>query len=158
MRPQPAAYILDSFAILAYLEDEPGAQKVEELLEQREIPLYVCTISLGEVLYLLLREEEETVAQQDLAKIQQSAILQIDTDWPLIEQAAKIKAGGGLSFADCFVVATAQRVHGVVVTGDPEFQKPEGQGLVQVLWLPAPDFQVQVTAGQKDPEKTASTS
>ncbi len=34
--------------------------------------------------------------------------------------AARIKARGGLSYADCFVIATAQRYRAPLLTGDPE--------------------------------------
>jgi predicted nucleic acid-binding protein len=34
--------------------------------------------------------------------------------------AARLKAGGGISYADCFAIATAQRYQAPLFTGDPE--------------------------------------
>ena len=44
----------------------------------------------------------------------------LDPDWPLVSAAAKIKARGGLSYADAFCIATAVRVEAPLWTGDPE--------------------------------------
>ena len=43
-----------------------------------------------------------------------------EPDAALVMAAARIKAGGGLSCADCFVIATAQRYQAPLLTGDPE--------------------------------------
>jgi predicted nucleic acid-binding protein len=41
-------------------------------------------------------------------------------DWPLVVAAARLKAGGGISYADAFCVATAERHRAPLYTGDPE--------------------------------------
>jgi len=43
-----------------------------------------------------------------------------EPDSELVLAAARIKAGGGISYADCFVIATAQRREAPLLTGDPE--------------------------------------
>jgi predicted nucleic acid-binding protein len=43
-----------------------------------------------------------------------------DPDWPLVRAAAQIKVRGGLSYADAFCVATAERHGATLATGDPE--------------------------------------
>ena len=47
--------------------------------------------------------------------------------------AAHIKAGYPLAYADAFVIAAPVALSGVILTGDPEFEIVEG--LVQVEWL-----------------------
>jgi len=44
----------------------------------------------------------------------------LDPDWDLVVVAAKVKASGGLSYADAFCVATADRLDAVLWTGDRE--------------------------------------
>ncbi len=44
----------------------------------------------------------------------------VDPDWSLVEAAARVKARGGLSYADAFCVATAERLDAPLWTGDPE--------------------------------------
>lgn len=48
---------------------------------------------------------------------------QVPRQKPLRQElaAAHVKAGLCVSYADAFVIALAQQVGGVVVTGDPEF-------------------------------------
>ncbi len=49
-------YVLDTFAVLTYLGDEEGADKVEELLDRAkngEIKLIMNYVNLGEVWSLL---------------------------------------------------------------------------------------------------------
>ena len=52
-------YVLDSFALIAYLEDEDGTEEVEEILLQTEkqgVEIYLCVVNLGEVYYITYRE------------------------------------------------------------------------------------------------------
>jgi len=51
----------------------------------------------------------------------------------LLMRAAEIKAQFAISYADCFVVATAELFSGSILTGDPEFKKVEH--LVTVNWV-----------------------
>ena len=41
-------------------------------------------------------------------------------DWPLVVAAARLKAAGGISYADAFCVASAERHQVPLYTGDPE--------------------------------------
>lgn len=50
-----------------------------------------------------------------------------DPDWPLVRVAARVKARGGLSYADSFAVATAHRHRAPLYTGDPELVSPGGE-------------------------------
>ena len=48
-------YILDSFALLAYFENEISADIVKDLLHQaldQKIELMLCAINLGEIYYI----------------------------------------------------------------------------------------------------------
>lgn len=109
--------VLDSWAVLAYLKDEPAAARIEaEWLSQ---PPAISSINLGEVLYMRIRESGAEAAAADVATIRRSSTI-IDPDWELVSAAAQIKAGGGLSYADAFCVATAERLSVTLWTGDPE--------------------------------------
>ena len=61
-------YVLDTSALLAYIEDEEGAEKVESLLAQAEEEraiLLVSFITYTEIFYITLRERgEETAAER----------------------------------------------------------------------------------------------
>ncbi|MFQ5486069.1 MAG: PIN domain-containing protein [Desulfobacterales bacterium] len=51
----------------------------------------------------------------------------------IIMSASEIKAEYAISYADCFAVATAQKLGASIVTGDPEFKKVES--LVKIEWI-----------------------
>ena len=111
------AIVLDTWALLALLNDEPAAGRVEDAW-QREKPV-ICSVNLGEALYVLIRAHGEAAARKtvDRARAELSVL---DPDWNLVVEAARTKAGGGLSYADCFALATARRTGGRLWTGDPE--------------------------------------
>lgn len=135
-----SVFVLDSYAILAYLQDEPAASRIEKLLEsasRQKSRLLFSLINLGELLYITERRGGIVKAQDALALIQQLAIEIVSADEQLVFAAAHIKANHPLSYADSFVVAVALQEGATILTGDPEFQAVED--LVKVEWLPTPD-------------------
>ena len=130
-------YVLDSFALLAYFEDELGAETVENLLRQAQkqtITLYLSLINLGEVYYITQRERGQDKAIETLALIDQLSIQQQPVDRALVLTAASLKANHAISYADAFAVGLAQQLRLPAVTGDPEFHKVTT--LIEVVWLP----------------------
>ena len=130
-------YVLDSFALLAFLADEPGADIVREVLEfgqRHDGSVWISVINLGECLYIVEREQGLTAAHRAIAAIRQMPVKEVTADRERMFAAAHIKAHHRLSFADAFAVALAQEKSATVVTGDPEFKQVES--LVPVLWLP----------------------
>ena len=130
------SYILDSFALLAYLQDEPVAGRIEKRLENAgkgKCRLFFSLINLGEVLYITERWGGVAKAQDALALIRQLPIEIIPADEQIVFAAAHIKANYSLSYADCFVVAVALQENATILTGDPEFETIET--LAKVEWL-----------------------
>ena len=130
-------YVLDSFALLAFLADEPGADIVREVLEygqRHDGSVWISVINLGECLYIVEREQGLTAAHRVIAALRQLPVKEAIADRERTFAAAHIKAYHKLSFADAFAVALAHEKSAAVVTGDPEFKQVEA--LVPVLWLP----------------------
>jgi uncharacterized protein len=131
--------VLDSWAILAWLQDErPAAQKVQKLLDDAEagaLQLCMSIVNVGEVYYRLAKAhgEEEAGAFFRDVKIMPLKILSVPNG--LVLEAAKLKGRYPISYADAFVAATAIREKGRVVTGDPDFKQFIGSGIVEVEWL-----------------------
>ena len=129
-------YLLDSFALLAYLNDEAGCTRVQEILalaEGRKCRVVMCLVNLGEVLYITERERGLAMAQGVLALTESLALELLDASRDLVLDAAHIKANHPLSYADAFATAAAVRENAVVVTGDPEFRSVEE--LIKIEWL-----------------------
>lgn len=134
---QSAVYVLDSFALLAYFQDEPAADAVERLLvqaRQGEIYLAVAAVNLGEVVYRTIRARGHTRASEVLVAFSDYQIEAMDVDWDLALAGAEIKGTYRMSYADCIAAALARRLDATLVTGDPEFRQVEG--LVAIEWLP----------------------
>lgn len=136
MSAEQQIYILDSFAVLAYLAGESGMQRVREVLEaamRSNIRAYLSMLNLGEVLYITEREQGLAQAQAVLAAIEQLPIDILEVTKERVLAAAHVKANHRLAYADAFAVAAAQELEGKVLTGDPEFKSVEA--LVPVEWL-----------------------
>lgn len=135
-------YVLDSFALLALFQDEPGADQVDQLLrgaQRGQVYLAMTVINLGEVIYRTIREKGLARADEVLARIEELAIKIVDVDRELALTAAYLKGSHRLAYAGCMVAALAQRVDGTIVTGDPDFHQLES--VVSVQWLPAAEAQ-----------------
>ena len=133
---QKSIYILDSFALLAFLEGEPSADRIRVILQaaQEERALvYLSVINLGEVLYITERERSLVIAQQVLAALEQLPLELLEASQTRVLAAAHIKANYPISYADAFAVAAAQEFQATVVTGDPEFAKVTA--IIRVEWL-----------------------
>ena len=133
---EPSAFVLDTFALLAYLQDEPAAARVELLMEQAikdKYRLYISIINLGEVLYIIERRGKASKAQEALALIRQLPIEILAADEPAVFSAAHIKASHALSYADACAVAAALYENACILTGDAEFKGLEK--MVKVEWL-----------------------
>ena len=136
------AFILDSFALLAYLQDEPAAPRIETLLEnakKEKCHLMISIINLGEILYITERRGGVSRAQNALALIQQLPIEVLPADEKAVFLAAHIKANYSISYADSFVVAAAVEKDAVILTNDPEFESTKL--IVRVEWLKGVDGQ-----------------
>jgi predicted nucleic acid-binding protein len=137
---EPSAFVLDSFALLAYLQDEPVAARIEKLLEnagKEKCRLFLSMINLGELLYITERRGGVARAQDALALIRQLPIEILSADEQTVLAAAHVKANYALSYANCFAVATAIQENATIVSGDPEFHSVES--IVKVEWLQTPE-------------------
>ena len=128
--------VLDSFALLAYFQDEPGAGRVEEVLRQAsdgELELCITVVNVGEVIYNIENRHNRRAATECLTKILEWPIELVDVDSDLALSAAAVKMETRMGHLDCFVVALAQKLDATIVTGDPDFKRVEDR--VAIEWL-----------------------
>jgi ribonuclease VapC len=133
------AYVLDSFALLAYFEGEAGMPRVRSILagaRARRHRVFLSLINLGETLYITERERGLAVARRALAAVDELALTVLPVVRSTVLAAAHIKARFTLSYADAFAAVAARECDGVVLTGDPEFRPLVEAGLIDVEWLP----------------------
>ena len=136
MAKKPRAIVLDSWAVMAYLEDEPAAERVADIIADAHddhTPLLMTVVNLGEVWYIIARETSEAEAERSLVEIRQLGVEVVHADWPLAREAAGFKSKHRMSYADCFAAALAKQKKAHLVTGDPEFAQVEQE--IQILWV-----------------------
>lgn len=129
-------YILDSYAILALLNDEPSAPRIEMLLQQaqrNEITLSMSLINLGEIAYIIERRWGQEKLRIVLAYLEEAPIKIVPATKERVFAAAHFKARYPIAYADAFAVALAKESSATLLTGDPEFQIISNQ--ITVEWL-----------------------
>ena len=130
------AKVLDSFALIAYFRDEPGAELMESLLVaagKKDTPLHMTDVNYAEVKYSIVKKDGAE-AWAEAAKILQG--LPIDfhpTNRALADTAADFKARFKISLADAFAAALAKEKKAELVTGDPEFRALARE--IRIHWL-----------------------
>ncbi len=130
-----AAKVLDSYALMAFFEDEPGADFVRGLIQkavESDTNLLMSVVNLGEVWYSIARTSSSEIADQYIHEIKGMGIEIVDVDWTLTRQAAVFKANGNISYGDCFAAALAKIRKADLITGDKEFKILEGE--IRILW------------------------
>ncbi len=129
-------YVLDASALLAHFERGRGHAKVYTLLKDAqagEAQLLMSDINLGEVYYIIDRRLGGTAAEDALLDLNELRIAPVPATWERIHAAAKLKANGGLSYADCFAATLTAELDGMLVTGDSDFQRCEDH--INIMWL-----------------------
>lgn len=136
MIKKPRPIILDSWSVLAYLEDEPEGKLVADIISEaheKGSPIIISTVNMGETWYITARQTSASAADQTVADLIQLGIQIRDADWKLARAAANFKAKVRMSFSDCFAAALAKETKGDLVTGDLEFKQVEGE--IRIIWL-----------------------
>ena len=114
------AFCLDTSAILALRDDEPGAERVAMLLDGPD-PCFACFITRMEVLYRVWKDEGERSGRLAYEQLQSLPIQWVDQTEPLLLEASRIKALHRLSVADAWIAAAARLSRAILLHKDPEF-------------------------------------
>lgn len=129
--------VLDSWALICYLEQESGHEKVIDLFEQATHSskplLMMCVVNWGEVYYQIMRRLGEAKAQEIERLIRSFPIQLVEVDLDLSREAARFKATKRMAYADCFAAALAKIQRAELVTGDKEFKQIESD--VKIVWV-----------------------
>jgi len=128
--------ILDSHALMVYLEKEPGYEKVRNILTaaaEADQPCLMTYVNWGEILYVTYREHGPAKTEEIMDLIATFPIVMVEVDGEIARQAALLKATRKMSYADCFSAALAKLKKTELVTGDKEFRAVEPD--IRVLWI-----------------------
>lgn len=133
-------YVLDACAVIAFLVDEAGADKVEEKLQQaakNEIEVHLHTINLLEIFYGFYREKGEVVAQNMMRTVSALPIqIEPNISSELLSNAGVIKATNNLSLADSIALGFSKTIEASLVTADHhEFDQIRLHNPPEIFWI-----------------------
>ncbi len=126
------SFLLDTSALLTFIEDEPGAERVEQLLRTESVLIpWMCVL---EVTYVTQQERGAAEAERRYALLKSLPVTHLwDHDEALLLTAARLKASYRLSLADTIIAACAIRAHAILVHKDPQYEALDGQLQLEAL-------------------------
>jgi len=131
--------VLDAWAVMAWVNgEEPAGLKVQSLLDTADagqLDLLMSMINVGEVYYLLVKEQDREAADYFWKRFQTSSVRIVQAPNDLIFEAAQLKSRFPISYADAFAAATAVRRSAALVTGDPDFRPLADAGVITLEWI-----------------------
>lgn len=122
----PELYLLDSSALFTFIEDEPGAERVEELLKNGSC--LIPWLALLEVHYITQQEQGIDEAERRVTLLEHLPVeILWQSDASVLRAAAEFKATHRISLADAVIAGFASSRGATLVHKDPEFQLLEGR-------------------------------
>lgn len=115
------SFVLDTSALMTFIEKEEGAERVRDVLLKNSIIIH--WLSILETVYISQRElgEEEALTRYALLRKLNAKIIW-DADESLLLNAARIKSTHSLSLADSVIAATAAYYKAILLHKDPEYE------------------------------------
>ena len=129
-------YVLDTCAMLAYLNNENGSALIEEMLkkaQKRDAVIFLKSMDLDEIYHIVLKEEGRDKALKTMVLVRNLPIESVGLDEQLLMAAGEIRVQFPLSLGDALVVAVAKAKGAKIVTGDRDFKSVEKE--VEVVWV-----------------------
>lgn len=128
--------VLDSYAVLAFLFNENGSEKVAELFEkaaESDRLILIAAPNWAEIRYMVERKAGMEQWNKARTKLISLPIEIVSADQVLAELAGELKVSKRMSLADCFAAALAKEKKADLYTGDPEFRAVEKE--IKIVWL-----------------------
>ncbi|ADY55398.1 PilT protein domain protein [Syntrophobotulus glycolicus DSM 8271] len=135
-----AVYVLDACALLAIINNEQGADRVEGILREAlegNTVVYMNKINLYEVYYGIYRVDGQTNADKVYQIIQKQPIDIIDVfSDDVFREAARLKAKYKISLADSIALGEASMRNASLLSSDHhEFDIVEQQESIKFDWI-----------------------
>jgi ribonuclease VapC len=125
-------FVLDTSAIFTLIEDEDGANRVEQILKKHDA--LIPWVTLMEMMYISRQEKGEEIALTRYATLRQTkASILWEADEPTLFIAARLKAEHRVSFADAIIAAIAIKQGATLLHKDPEYEALKGQVEMEIL-------------------------
>jgi predicted nucleic acid-binding protein len=130
------SFVLDSSALIAYLEGEPGAQEVRDILEraaQGQARVLMATVNYGECFYVFERHRGDELAADFVEATSQLPLTLAAADVKLALAAGEAKARNNIPYVDAFAAALADLEDAKLLTCDRDFEAVSDW--IDVQWI-----------------------
>jgi uncharacterized protein with PIN domain len=127
--------VVDSWAMVAWVKQEPSAPLVRQFLLEADagnVELVMSWINVAETFYILSKRNSPEVAREFMVRLPSLPIRVVLPDEEGIMAAARVKAAHPVAFGDAFAIALAQAERASLITGDGEIRRC---GVVDVDWV-----------------------
>jgi predicted nucleic acid-binding protein len=126
------SFVLDTSALMTFIEKEEGAERVREVLLKN--PIIIHWLSILEIVYIAQRElgEEEALTRYALLRKLNARIIW-DADESLLLDAARIKSTHSLSLTDSVIAAIASQHDAILLHKDPEYEPLQDVVKMEIL-------------------------
>ena len=133
-------YVLDACALIALLQDESGADIVDDIINSAgygEAIIIMHKANLLEVYYDSYRSRGKEQADLMFSEVMNLPIeINSDITDDIFKEAGRLKSLYKISFADSFALAQASISGGVLLTSDHhEFSAIEGNEQITFCWI-----------------------
>jgi len=131
-------YVLDSSAVLRYLDDEAGAARLAEIIKSHlagKCEVAISALHWGEVAGITCKIHGRPAMDLVLDRLRAFGVQVVPADGDRAVRAALIKLKRDVPYLDAFGVEAAERKDRVFVTADLDF-KPASRD-VAIEFLPA---------------------
>jgi ribonuclease VapC len=131
----PSPKVIDSWAMVAWIQDEPAGTALEVLLlkaDAGKLQLIMSWYNVAETFYTVAKRRKLSVAEEFLTRLPSLPVRLVVPDEKGIVAAARVKAAHAVALGDAFAIALAQSEGASVITGDQEIRRCK---LVPVDWL-----------------------
>ncbi len=117
-------YVIDAYAWIEYLIGSAIGTKVNEIIDQENVEVYTCAVTVAEVISKVAREKQDTEKAYEIL-LSNSQILNADEELSKhtgLLHAEMRQTEKDFGLADAYVLATAKKLKSKVLTGDPHFK------------------------------------
>ena len=132
-------YVLDACSLIAFLNDESGAETVADLVTKAMAGtdrVFISSVQALEAYYDRIYIMGREYADIFLDNLFDSPVIILhDISRDIIREAGRFKTSYSMSLADAIVCATAKSLGATLVTKDNEIKAAEEAGEFSVLWL-----------------------
>lgn len=130
-------YVFDSSAVIALFRDEPGYDRVENILYDDKNQCFIHAINLCEIYYDSFRHKSKEYAEMVVLDLLKAGVVsREDFDPTFWRKVGRLKAVHRASLADFCGAVLTDRLDGIFLTADHhEFDKLAAESICKVEFI-----------------------